>query len=103
MNKILDIKNRKLAMVLAANWLIDIFVGIILYFGLKKTVFEFATRSKDIIKRIANRKPGEKMEDILQEIQEVLSSATTKIEEEEEKPTQPEPEVTENNDILADI
>lgn len=41
MNKILDIKNRKLAMVLAANWLIDIFVGIILYFGLKKTVFEF--------------------------------------------------------------
>ena len=69
----------------------------------KKTVFEFATRSKDIIKRIANRKPGEKMEDILQEIQEVLSSATTKIEEEEEKPTQPEPEVTENNDILADI
>ena len=71
----------------------------------KKSVYEFAIRSKDIIKRITNRKPGEKMEDILKEIQETLQDIN-KVKDkllEEEDNHEPQPEITENNDILANI
>ena len=67
----------------------------------KKSVFEFATKSKDIISRIANRKEGEKMEDILNDIKDVLSE--TNKEEPEEKLETDEQPITENDDILANI
>lgn len=72
----------------------------------KKSVYEFAIRSKDIIKRITNKKPDDKMEDILKDIQQTLediNNVKNNIVEEEEDKHEPQPEITENNDILANI
>ena len=42
--------------------------------GDKETVKKFAVQSKDIIKRIVNRKEGETMEDIMTDLQKMMSS-----------------------------
>lgn len=67
----------------------------------KKSVFEFATKSKDIISRIANKKPNEKMEDILADIQKVLQESNNSHEEDNLETA--EPAITENDDILNGI
>ena len=69
----------------------------------KKSVFEFATKSKDIIRRIAHRKPDEKMEDIIADIQNVLRKPDEETTAEETSLESTEPAVTENEDILANI
>ena len=71
----------------------------------KKSVYEFANKSKDIIRRIAEHKQGDKMEDILKDIQQVLNETNNKMDEfkEETLQTDKENESTENNDILSSI
>lgn len=71
--------------------------------GEKKSVYEFAVKSKDIIRRIAHRKPDEKMEDIIADIQRVLTEPDKADKPEETTLESTEPAITENDDILANI
>ena len=71
----------------------------------KKSVYEFANKSKNIIRKIANKKPTDKMEDILKELQDIVEQSKTEIEEcvKENLEAAKENETTENNDILSDL
>ena len=72
--------------------------------GEKQAVYNFAMRSKDVISRIANRKDNETMDDILEDINRILTEAQSDKETTNTNETKPtEPEDTEHNDILADI
>ena len=71
----------------------------------KQNVYKFAVQSKEIIKRIVNKKEGEKMEDIMKDVQGILQNMQ-KGEEETEKPPETieaEEQITDNADILKDI
>ncbi len=67
--------------------------------GEKKEVYNFAVKSKDIIKRIVKRKDGETMADILGDIESVLSGSHT----EEEEKVESVVEDNENANILIEI
>lgn len=80
----------------------------------KKSVYNFALRSKDIIKRIAKKDPNDKMEDIIKDIQDVLieSQKAEQAEKEEQKQSnsvagfnsiEADEHTNENNDILSNI
>lgn len=67
--------------------------------GQKKEVYNFAIKSKDIIKRIVKRKDGETMTDILKDIEKVLSGSHNEVEEKIESVV----EDNENANILIEI
>ena len=70
----------------------------------KKTVYEFANKSKNIIRKIVNKKPTDKMEDILKELQDIVDQSKTEMENiEESLEAAKENETTENNDILSNL
>lgn len=71
----------------------------------KKSVYEFANKSKNIIHKIANKKPTDKMEDILKDLQEILDQSKKELEEngQENLEAVKENETTENNDILSNL
>jgi len=77
----------------------------------KQNVYKFAMQSKEIIRRIVNRKEGEKMEDIMKDVQAVLQSMRDnpqppQTEEEETKGEETKEDETatmENADILGSL
>lgn len=70
----------------------------------KKSVYNFAMRSKDIIKRIAKKDPNDKMEDIIKDIQNVLiESQKEEVMEEQKENIEADEPTEENNDILSNI
>lgn len=69
----------------------------------KKSVYNFAMRSKDIIKRIAKKDPNDKMEDIIKDIQETLIESQKAEMEEQKQTIEADEHTEENNDILSNI
>lgn len=70
----------------------------------KKSVYNFATRSKEIIKRIAKKDPNDKMEDIIKDIQNVLiESQKEEAMEAQQESIEADEQTEENNDILSNI
>lgn len=72
----------------------------------KETVYKFATKAKEIIKRIVNKKDNETMEDIMKDVENmfIIESQKANDKNNEEKQTIESAEkVNENEDVLSNI
>ena len=72
----------------------------------KETVYKFATKAKEIIKRIVNKKDNETMEDIMKDVENmfIIESQKQNDKNNEEKQTIESTEkINENEDVLSNI